>query len=61
MKPILHRVDRVRAPVPPPLPKEATPIGPREYRDRFGAEFSVQWNSLKSDPPLCEMRPTVLK
>lgn len=51
----IHRVKRGPRHIPPPLPKEATPIAPREYEDRFGARLVVVWNGQRGDPDLRDL------
>lgn len=53
MKTYQHCVNtRRRDIVPPTLPKEVEPIGPRAYRDWRGTEYSVWWNGHHQDPSL---------
>lgn len=36
----------------PPMPKEVQPVGPRQYVDRWGTQYTVWWNGQPGDPEL---------
>lgn len=37
------------------LPQEVTRLSTRAYVDRWGTEYQVIWNGLKTDPMICDL------